>query len=77
MLRALPKQGNDYDGSSSSPITPMRTAGTGGPVVSFADFLDETGGDDISLHDDKLSNHESISIPIPIQNIQLQTESDS
>jgi len=76
MTRPLPKTSNDFDPLSSSPITPMRTAGTGRPVVSFADFLTETGGDDdILSNDDKQSNQESSSTPI--QKSQLNLNSDS
>jgi hypothetical protein len=64
LIRPLPKTGNDYDASSNSPITPIRTAGSGGPIVSFADFLGETVADDISSNDDKQSNKESTSTPI-------------
>jgi hypothetical protein len=76
MTRPLPKTSNDFEPLSSSPITSMRTASTGRPVVSFADFLTETGGgDDILSNDDKQSNQESSSTPI--QKIQLNLNSDS
>jgi len=72
MIRTLPKIVNEYDASSSSPITPMRTPGSGGPVVSFADYLSETGGDDISSPDHKQSNRDLSLTPIqklpPISN---------
>jgi hypothetical protein len=35
-----------------------RTAGGHTPVVSFADFLNETGTDDVSLKDENLSSQE-------------------
>jgi hypothetical protein len=75
MTRTIPKTDNEFNALSSSPITPMRTAGIGGPVVSFADFLAETGADDISSNDDNKSNHESSSTPI--QKIQVNSNSDS
>jgi hypothetical protein len=75
MIRTIPKTAIEFDAASSSPITPMRTAGTGGPVVSFADFLVETDGDDISCNGDKKLNHESSSTPI--QKIQLNSNVDS
>lgn len=76
LLRPLPKTNtNDGDASSNSPLTPMRTAGSGGHVVSFADFLAETGGDEISSNDDKQSNHEISSTPK--ENIPLKKYTDS
>jgi hypothetical protein len=50
----------------------MRTPGSGGPVVSFADYLSETGVDDISSPDHKQSNRDLSLTPIqklpPISN---------
>lgn len=48
LIRPLPKLTNNHDSTPSSiPVNPLRAAGTGGPVVSFADFLAETEDDDI------------------------------
>jgi hypothetical protein len=74
MIRTLPKTANEYDASSNSPITPMRIVGSGGPVVSFADYLSETGVDDISSPDDKQSNRDVSSTPI--QNLPPILKSD-
>jgi len=76
IIRTLPKTSKDFDALSSSPITPKRTiGGGGGPVVSFADFLAETGDDDISTNDDKQSNKELSSTPI--QKIPLNSKLNS
>jgi len=75
IIRTLPKTSTDFDAISSSPVTPMRTIGGGGPVVSFADFLAETGDDDISNNDDKQSKQELSSTPI--QKIPLNSNPDS
>ena len=64
IIRTLPKIVHDYDASSGSPMTPIRSAGSGGPVVSFADFLAGTTGDNISLHEEKQSNRDLSSTPL-------------
>jgi hypothetical protein len=58
IIRPISKTTNDFDASSSSPKTPVRTPGNGGPVVSFADFLAETSADEISSYDNKQSDQE-------------------
>jgi hypothetical protein len=64
MIRTLPRMVNEYDASSNSPITPIRTAGSGGPVVSFADYLSEVGGGDVASPDDKQTHQDTSSTPI-------------
>lgn len=62
VVRTVPQIEHDDD-TSSHPL--FRGPTTGGPVVSFADFLAGADGgddDDISSHDDKRSNHEFIPI---------------
>jgi hypothetical protein len=56
--RTKAKQINDLDSSTD---LPFREPTTSGPVVSFTDFLAQTGDDDLSSHDDKESNEEFIS----------------
>ncbi len=58
IIRTLPNTGNDFDAVSNSPKSPVRTAGGGGPIVSFADFLAETGSDEVASNDGKQSNEE-------------------
>jgi hypothetical protein len=74
MVRILPKPGNDFEAAPDSPITPLRTGSRGGPVVSFADYLVETGSDHISIKDEKQSNQELSSTPL--QKIPLNPNPD-
>ena len=64
IIRTLPKIVHDYDDSPTSPLTPIQSADSGGPVVSFADFLAGTTSDNISSHEEKQSNRDLSSTPI-------------
>jgi hypothetical protein len=54
VCRTIPKTNNELDASVSSPF---RGPSTGEPVVSFADFLADTGDDD--NNDDQQNNSEN------------------
>ncbi|CAF1246701.1 unnamed protein product [Adineta ricciae] len=58
VLRTDVKVANGFEALSSSPKTPNRTPGHSGPVVSFADFLAETGEDEVLSNGDAHSNEE-------------------
>jgi hypothetical protein len=63
LIRPITKTVNGCGTISNSPKTPNRTPGSGGPVVSFADFLvgtndDDDGDGEILSNDNNQSNPE-------------------
>jgi len=57
VVRTIPETENNHDIVSNLLI---RVPTTNIPAISFADFLEETGDDDISSEDDKESNQDLI-----------------
>ncbi|CAF0980783.1 unnamed protein product [Adineta steineri] len=56
-MRTIPRTQSNHN---YPPSSLRRTSTTAAPIVSFADFLEETGDDDISSHDDKQSIKEDL-----------------
>ena len=57
-IQPISKTTDGFDALSSSPKTPIRTPGSGGPVVSFADFLAEASDDEILSNNTKQLNQD-------------------
>jgi hypothetical protein len=58
LIQPISKTTDSFEALSSSPKTPIRTTGSGGPIVSFADFLVEANDDEILSNNNKQLNQD-------------------